>query len=213
MSRVTAPMSKISRALSAASPRLDGSAHSAGAVLMPKYAELLRNRPSELSDSRGLATAHRPTPQPSLANRSKPLMQTFHSSAPGASVAHTAAAHIDAAVLPSPSLLAGSSRVDHGPRVPLLPDNYGAAHTPPASEAAARPEVTIVAADPDNVVPGAPLSGVEGIALDGVELKFLYQDPGQPGAHESSSMIRDIWKGMVEDVFGGAPSKAKAKAG
>lgn len=61
MSRVTAPMSKISRALSAssssiaarsASPLLDSSAHSAGAVLMPKYAELLRNRSSEPSDVR-----------------------------------------------------------------------------------------------------------------------------------------------------------------
>ncbi|KID98977.1 hypothetical protein MAJ_05072, partial [Metarhizium majus ARSEF 297] len=217
MSRVTAPMSKISRALSAsssaiaarsASPLLDSSAHNAGAVLMPKYAELLRNRSSEPSDSsRGLATTHRPTPQPSLANRSKPLMQTFHSSAPD-SMMHTSTTHIDAAVLPSMSSLASSSRTDQGPRVPLLPDNYGAAHSPLASDDAVRPEVTIVAADPDNVVPGAPLSGVEGIGLDGIELKFMHDDAGQPKAEESSGMIRDIWKGMVEDVFGGTPKKA-----
>ena len=59
MSRVTAPMSKIARALSsspssttAARSARDGSAHSAGAALMPKYAELLRNRRSnEHSDA------------------------------------------------------------------------------------------------------------------------------------------------------------------
>lgn len=134
-------------------------------------------------------------------------MQTFHSSAPD-SMMHTSTTHIDAAVLPSMSSLASSSRADRGPRVPLLPDNYGAAHSPLASDDAVRPEVTIVAADPDNVVPGAPLSGVEGIGLDGIELKFMHDDAGQPKAEESSGMIRDIWKGMVEDVFGGTPKKA-----
>jgi hypothetical protein len=77
---------------------------------------------------------------------------------------------------------------------------------PFASDATVKPEVTIVAANPDNVVPGAPMSGVEGIALDGIELKFLYDESGQP-KEEGSGMIRDIWKGMVEDVFGG-PKKA-----
>ncbi|PNY29934.1 Uncharacterized protein TCAP_00151 [Tolypocladium capitatum] len=59
MSRMTAPVSKLSRALSssntvarAASPLLDSSAHNAGAALMPKYAELLHNRrSSEHSDA------------------------------------------------------------------------------------------------------------------------------------------------------------------
>lgn len=105
------------------------------------------------------------------------------------------------------SALAGASKADLGPRVPLLPDNYGAAHSPIASDATARPEVTIVAANPDNVVPGAPMSGVEGISLDGIELKFMYDEGGQP-QKEEGGMIRDIWKGMVEDVFGGAPKKA-----
>lgn len=57
MSRVTAPVAKLSRALSssaarAANPLLDASTYNAGAVLMPKYAELLRNRRStiELSE-------------------------------------------------------------------------------------------------------------------------------------------------------------------
>lgn len=217
MSRVTAPMAKIARALSSspsgaaarsATPIFDSSAHSAGASLMPKYAELLHNRRShEHSDShRGLATTHRPTPQPSLANRTKPLMQTFHSSAPSAM--HTSTTHIDATVLPSMSSSNASSS-DHGPRVPLLPDNYAAAHGPIATEDTAMPEITIVAANPDNVVPGAPKAGVEGIGLDGIELKFLYDESSQPREEtERSGMIRDIWKGMVEDVFGGTPKKA-----
>lgn len=60
MSRITAPASKLSRALSSsatsasartANPLLDSSAHGTGAILMPKYAELLRNRRgSEHSD-------------------------------------------------------------------------------------------------------------------------------------------------------------------
>lgn len=54
MSRITAPVAKLTRALSsttavrAPNPLLDTSAHNAGAVLMPKYAELLRNRRSTI---------------------------------------------------------------------------------------------------------------------------------------------------------------------
>lgn len=91
--------------------------------------------------------------------------------------------------------------------MPLLPDNYGAAYGDVASDTA-RPQVTILAADPDNVVPGAPLSGVEGSNLDGIELKFLYDESSQPKQEAGNGMIKDIWKGMVEDVFGGAPKKA-----
>ncbi len=49
MSRVTAPVSKLARAIGASTgPLLDASAsaHGAGAALMPKYAELLRTRRS-----------------------------------------------------------------------------------------------------------------------------------------------------------------------
>lgn len=57
MSRVTAPIAKLSRALSstsasrAANPLLDASTYNAGAVLMPKYAELLRSRRSTIESS------------------------------------------------------------------------------------------------------------------------------------------------------------------
>ncbi|KAG5932898.1 hypothetical protein E4U53_001155 [Claviceps sorghi] len=228
MSRITAPVAKLARALSSSphaasvAPRsasgiLDGSAHCAGASLMPKYAELLHNRRGhEHSDSpRGLTTAHRPTPQPSLTNRPRPLMQTFHSASASASASaapalHTTS-HIDAAVLPSAALLYTSpSRSGDEPRVPLLPDNYAAAHGPiTAKEADPLPKVTIVAANPDNVVPGAPNAGVEGIGLDGVELKFLYDEGSLPrGEPASGGMIRDIWKGMVDNVLGGTAKKA-----
>ncbi|KAG5928953.1 hypothetical protein E4U42_007585 [Claviceps africana] len=225
MSRITAPIAKLARALSSGSPHaasvgprsasgiLDSSAHCAGASLMPKYAELLHNRRGhEHSDSpRGLTTTHRPTPQPSLTNRPRPLMQTFHSaSASAAPVLHTTS-HIDAAVLPPAALLYTSpSSSGDEPRVPLLPDNYAAAHGPiTAKEADPLPKVTIVAANPDNVVPGPPNAGIEGIGLDGIELKFLYDESSLPREEPArGGMIRDIWKGMVGDAFGKTAKKA-----
>ncbi|KAJ6440255.1 alpha/beta fold family hydrolase [Purpureocillium lavendulum] len=211
MSRVTAPVSKLARAIGAsAGPLRDtsASAHGAGAALMPKYAELLRTRrSSEHSDSsRGLTTTHRPTPQPSIANRSKPLMQTFHSSSPSSSAS---AAHLDAAFLPSMAdLAAPSASAASGPRVPLLPDNYSAAHAADNSDATVQlPEVSIVAADPENVLPGTPLSEVEGLGLDGVELKFVHEGRSRhvqelDSESQSGGMLRDLWKGMVDDVLG-----------
>lgn len=51
MSRVTAPVAKLTRALSSApvaarssNPLLDSTTHNVGPALMPKYAELLRGR-------------------------------------------------------------------------------------------------------------------------------------------------------------------------
>ncbi|PTB40963.1 uncharacterized protein TrAFT101_006114 [Trichoderma asperellum] len=210
MSRVTAPVVKLTRALSsttaarAANPLLDASAYNAGAVLMPKYAELLRGRRNtiEMSESsRTLTTTHRPTPQPSIANRAKPLMQTFSSVASSTS---TPAAHLDAAVLPAfSSFNSSSSFADALPRMPLLPDNYGAAHpAPDADLPVSIPSSSIVAVNPDNVVPATPLSSLSGV-LDTVELKFVHDQPASPAAQEESQgMIRDLWKGMVEDVFG-----------
>ncbi|KAG6034062.1 hypothetical protein E4U19_006020 [Claviceps sp. Clav32 group G5] len=217
MSRITAPIAKLVRTPAsspvgmatrapAAATLLDSSSHSAGASLMPKYAELLHNRRShEHSDTpRSLTTTHRPTPQPSLTNRPRPLMQTFHSASPTSSAPQTST-HIDATVFPSSTALlfgsAPSITSDDGPRVPLLPDNYTAAHGPiVAAEANPLPQVTIVAADPDKVVPGAPNAGVEGLGLDGVDFKFLYDEGGMlhvSGAEGRRGMIRDIWKGLV----------------
>lgn len=87
--------------------------------------------------------------------------------------------------------------------MPLLPDNYGATHpAPDADLPVSIPSSSIVAVNPDNVVPATPLSSLSGI-LDTVELKFVHEESASATAQdESQGMIRDLWKGMVEDVFG-----------
>lgn len=190
MSRIAVPASKISRTL------LE-SQRSAGAALMPKYDELLRSRlstrsPEQSESSRGLTTAHRPTPQPSIANRTKPLMQTFHSSAPS----RAPAGNLDSTVLPP--LHTTSFAAEAMPRMPLLPDNYSAFHAE-AEPDAAPAHATIVAANPDAVVPGAPLADLQGVTIDGVELKFAHE---RSEARDDSTMLSDIWRGMVDDVIG-----------
>ncbi|PHH62971.1 hypothetical protein CDD81_6396 [Ophiocordyceps australis] len=215
MSRITAPVIKLGRALGASqSPLLDSSAHVAGASLMPKYAELLGNRrTSEYYDSsRTMTTTHRPTPQPSIVNRPRPIMQTFHSSTVSSMQLHHApSTNLDAALLPSMGRLFVSSRPDDALRVPLLPDNYGAVHDSLDSDVSSdTPTITIIAADPDNVLPAAPLSGIEAIGLDGVDLKFAHETPDRNSSQEQQSqgMIRDLWKGMVEDILGPAQKPA-----
>merc|ERR1712000_351797 len=135
--------------------------HNAGATLMPKYAELLANRRgNEHTDSsRGMTTTHRPTPQPSIANRSKPLMQTFTSS----STRHAPSTNIDATVLPSFASLHTVSSSAGDPIVPILPDNYSVRVAKNEEPIVTEPEVKIVAADPDKVVAGTPLSQVQGV--------------------------------------------------
>ena len=243
MSRVAAPVAKLSRAISStAAPAavsrssgslLDSTAHHGGAPLMPKYADLLRDRehnkvrlyhlPSPQSlpscnraaaadthapaaQSRGITTTHRPTPQPSIADRPRPLMQTFHSSASQVGVPPT---HLDAMILPTMDF-SSAAPVAASPRVPLLPDNYGAAHAlAPSAPEVAFSKPTIFAAEPDRVAPATPLSAVEGLSLDGIELKFAHDAPAADGsgstAAEHGHMIRDFWKGMVDDVLGPVP--------
>ncbi|RCI08504.1 hypothetical protein L249_8823 [Ophiocordyceps polyrhachis-furcata BCC 54312] len=217
MSRVTAPIVKLSRALgSTAAAGAISAQHGAGAALMPKYAELLRNgevhdassSSSSSSSSRGITTSHRPTPQPSLANRPKPLMQTFNAHHHHHHHHHTASpaqTTLDATIIPNLFLRSESfSAPNSGPRVPILPDNYSVGHGPfVAEDPVQTPHVSIVAADPENVLPGAPLSGVGGISLDGVELKFVHEHL-QSSADEvaSGGMISDLWRSMVDDVFG-----------
>lgn len=149
--------------------------------------------------SRGLTTAHRPTPQPSIVNRNKPLMQTFSSvaSAPGSST-------IDAAVLPSMAFFASQPATDGLP-VPLMPDNYGAAYNVDvaSSAPAAVDGVSIMAVDPEKVLAATPLSEVRGI--DGVQLGFVHD--AAEVTEEGAGMLKDLWKGMVDDIFGEAPPK------
>ncbi len=131
--------------------------------------------------------------------RKVPLMQGFRTSAP--KPARLDPSPIDFAVLPN---LEGPRADPYaGIRVPLLPDNaYPALHRAVEQPDAplARPEILVVAANPDAVMPSA-LTEVEGMGVDGVELKFAH-DLDRP-AEKEPGMIRDLWKGLLEDVMGG----------
>ncbi len=108
-------------------------------------------------------------------------------------------------ILPSMNFAAAAEPAA-GPRVPLLPDNYSAAHAPaPAAPEAAFSKPTIFAAEPDRVAPATPLSAVEGLSMDGIELKFAHDAPAENGTAQHGNMIRDFWKGMVHDVLGPVP--------
>lgn len=136
-------------------------------------------------------------------------MQTFSSVASSS----TPSAHLDAAVLPGlGSLSSSSASFDALPRMPLLPDNYGAAH--PAPEADLPVSIassSIVAVNPENVAPATPLSSLSGV-LDTIELKFVHEQPAATAAQDEGSqgMIRDLWKGLVEDVMGSSQPLRKA---
>ncbi|KAL2268761.1 hypothetical protein VTJ83DRAFT_3607 [Remersonia thermophila] len=104
-------------------------------------------------------------------------------------------------------------------RVPLLPDRRSASasaqasgfHAPEAVDAPLpKPEIVVVAADPTRVLPAA-LTEVEGMGVDGVELKFAHEEAKHEESYEMGpGMIRDLWKGMVDDVLG---SSKAAKGG
>ncbi|KAM0333542.1 hypothetical protein ACHAQA_002207 [Verticillium albo-atrum] len=176
MSRVTAPVSKLSRSINSAANRgLLDSHYSHGAVLMPKYAELLKKSPE--SD---------PTPSKS---HPRPLMQTFSSLAP---VAPSGTPTIDAALFAfsTPAIPEASYA-----RMPLLPDSF-ARHLPEAPEARPlEPEISVVAADPANVLPVAALTEVEGMGIDGVELRFVHD---AVPAQQDGGMLRDLWQGLTQ---------------
>lgn len=134
-------------------------------------------------------------------------MQTFSSSAASA----TPSAHLDAAILPSfGSLTSASSFADVLPRMPLLPDNYAAAHPAPAADLPVSiASSSIVAVNPERVVPATPLSSLRGV-LDTIELKFVHDEPVAAVQEESQGMIRDLWKGMVDDVLGSSQQIRKS---
>jgi hypothetical protein len=148
-------------------------------------------------------------------------MQTFHHSAPKPTPHQTST--IDSAILPN---LHMSAETLYDPyahiRVPLLPDNTS---PPPVQfrqpEAADLPlrqaEILVVAANPEQVLPAA-LTEVEGMGVDGVELGFAHLlggegKEGRQGDYDEmgGGMIRDLWKGMMDDVFGGSQGQAGGK--
>jgi len=133
-------------------------------------------------------------------------MQTFRTSAPRPTPA-AGPATIDCAVLPPLSALS-TPAPEPVMRIPLLPDTVVAA-TSRLPEAAdpplAAPEILVVAADPSRVAPSA-LTEVGGMGVDGVELRFVHE--AAPEAAPQQGMLRDLWGGLVDDVFGEKPKPA-----
>lgn len=194
MPRLTAPHPRqITRAINSAVGASNAAArpldHHADAILMPKYAELLRSRRSSdhTDSSRGMTTTHRPTPQPSITNRSKPLMQTFSTSRASSA---TPISHLDAFFLPSVEALTSNTQAPAAPRMPTLPDNFAVQQAQDAP--VIKPSVTIIACDPDRVVSGSALSEVNG--LDGVVLNFALGGQAEEQSHQG--MVKDMWKGL-----------------
>lgn len=69
------------------------------------------------------------------------------------------------------------------------------------------PEILVVAADPSRVAPSA-LTEVGGMGVDGVELRWVHE--AEPEAAPEQGMLRDLWGGLVDDVFGEKPKPSAA---
>ncbi|KAK0651558.1 hypothetical protein B0T16DRAFT_454014 [Cercophora newfieldiana] len=205
-SRLTAPVSKFTRSIST-TPSIARPTHLLNNASKSASASgRKRNQPVSETSSEDSSRAHSTTtglhrPTATSRPRTLPLMQGFRTSAPKPLQPSTAT--LDCAVLPD---LHEPARDPYAYiRVPLLPDN----DSPPAGfrlpEAEdlplAKPQISVVAANPELVLPAA-LTEVEGMGVDGVELSFaheLHREGGEEGGH---GMLRDIWKGMLDDVFG-----------
>lgn len=128
-------------------------------------------------------------------------MQTFRTSAPRPAAAGPRT--IDSTVLPLAWTL-DPPAVEPSLRIPLLPDTVyetsAATRLPEAADPPlAAPEILVIAADPSQVAPSA-LTEVDGMGVDGVELRFVHEADPEPAP--AQGMLRDLWGGLVDDVFG-----------
>jgi hypothetical protein len=201
--RVTGPVAKLARSITTtAQPSTLLTSSKATAPLSRKYADLLKERNTDADHSRHLYTrsSHPPYPQP----RKMRLMQTFSSSA---TAANATASSVDSIIFPGSASLEGATEDPFTRlRVPLLPDNVMFQHTPESADGPiAIPQISIVAANPDVVSPSA-LTEIEGMGMDGVELKFIHD--AEP-AEQEPGMLTDLWRGLVDDVLGQQSSKGR----
>ncbi|KAL1872634.1 hypothetical protein VTK73DRAFT_1438 [Phialemonium thermophilum] len=209
MSRSFASVSKLARSISSTSPAARPS-KIVGSKSASRIARIQELRPDGLTMESQDATTRsiftrtnsRPVPNP---GRTVPLMQTFRTSAPAP--AASAIPTVDCTVLPSTATLYATTE-EPALRVPILPDTaapdrVAGAHAPEAPDAPlAEPQIVVVAADPANVLPAA-LTEVEGMGIDGVELRFVH-DP-EPESPAGQGMVRDLWNGFMDDLFGEKP--------
>jgi hypothetical protein len=128
---------------------------------------------------------------------------------------------IEFAHLPSTAQLAldPSAPDDSDPfsrlRVPLLPDNFEPdrsqldGHSPEELDGPIAPaEISVIAAHPEQVVPAA-LTEVVGVDPDGLELSFVHEgEEQQQSVGAEGGMVRDIWAGLMEDIFGSSKTTA-----
>ncbi|KAI1107090.1 hypothetical protein F4804DRAFT_240722 [Jackrogersella minutella] len=203
--RLTGTASKLARSISTTATKGNTILTSSknAAPLSRKYADLLKERNIDPEHSRHITTrsSNRPHPPP----RTMRLMQTFTSSAPAAAAEVVT---MDRIVFPGSASLEGSRDDPFAHlRVPLLPDNFATHHTPETVDGPiAPPQISIVAANPELVSPSA-LTEVEGMGIDGVELKFVHEP--KPSEKEQG-MLTDLWKGLVDDVLGSSSKNQPA---
>lgn len=208
--RLTGPASKLARSISTSASTAVPK-HSAGTLLTSskasaplsnKYADLLKERNIEWDHSRHLSTRSSNRPHPPQKNMR--LMQTFTTSAP---MEADAAITMDTMVMPNTATAEASAweSVDQI-RIPLLPDNFVTHYARDEADGPiATPEINIIAANPDTVSASA-LTEVEGMGIDGVELKFIHDGEA---AEQDQGMLKDLWKGLVDDVLGSSKSGGK----
>lgn len=196
--RLTAPAARLARYITTtthanAVPSTLITSSRASAPLSHKYAELLKEKNMDGDHSRHIYTrsSNRPHPAP----RRMRLMQTFTSSASRPAQSRG----MDNMILPD---MDNTQSYASKLRVPILPDNYHVQSAPlPAEEPVVLVgQINVVAADPEKVSVAA-LTEVEGMTLDGVELKFAHEAPKK---QPEQGMLKDLWKGLVDDVLGGS---------
>ncbi|KAK3996721.1 hypothetical protein QBC44DRAFT_281740 [Cladorrhinum sp. PSN332] len=218
-SRFTAPVSKLTRYIStsssvAAPSHILVNGSKAAAARSNRQTAVKVESEESTSEYSTFTSPNRPflpsSNQPQLSFR---FMQTFHHSAPRARPAPTQT--VDHLVLPSFSAAESSTQSDYI-RVPLLPDTSFPSSSvlkPESTDAPLpKPEILVIAANPEQVLPAA-LTEVEGMGVDGVELKFAHQNDAvskEESWEVSGGMIRDLWRGLVDDVMGSEGSKKPA---
>lgn len=198
-SRVTAPVSKLSRSLgTSATTRSSG--------LPPQYAELLRGHrrlqaeassipPAPVAQHRHKLTNNDPK-LPPLQNSRRGVAKPFATAPPdpvGPGPVHLPATHL------ASSGGGGGGGGAHARRTPVpmmaRPKTPRAVVRGPAAPTPHMPEVVFIAENPNNEAPS--LQG-----LDKIDVDEVHYNQTALKEHESKGMARDIWDGLLDDVLG-----------
>ena len=139
-------------------------------------------------------------------------MQTFKTSAPKAA-AHDSST-IDFFFFPEPPEDPPAN--PFAQRVPLLPDNYNPDRSSYAmeslDEAVPSPEVHVVASHPEDVHPSAmsEVVGNDGMDVSIEDLTKTFKDSIVETAEKEVGVIKQVWGGLLDDIFGSKGPKASA---